>query len=470
MSTLRLWLTWICGTLLVGAWLIFSLPTADSARESSTVFLPGDTTHGHYQIEMKCSACHEPGGEVREQSCMECHAKDLKLARDTHPASKFSDPQKAELLLKVDATKCITCHKEHVPAQTNKHGVTLPLDYCVSCHDDVADDRPSHSGMSFMTCTNTGCHNYHDNSALYENFLMKHAEQPDVLDNPHTPLTQAMREPKTDAFDISRALGLNDLDAPPDHDDDARINRQWHQSTHALAGVNCSDCHSLPTLEHGRSGEASQNETSLLWSNSVSHEACATCHKPEVSSFLKGLHGMRLASGLPAMSPSDARLPMKQAAGHRSLTCASCHQAHSFDRTEAAVESCLSCHNDQHSVSYKKSHHYQLWLDETSGRSPAGSGVSCATCHMPRVPAEQAGLGSSDDHRVMHNQSWNLAPIEKMARSACMNCHGLEYTLNALADETLSDACYQGDPKASVQSIEMVRQWFKGKRKKSKSN
>ncbi len=467
MSTPRLWLTWICGSVAVCAWLIFSLPTADSARESSKFFLPGDTTHGHYQIEMKCSACHEPGGEVREQSCMDCHAKGLKLARDTHPSSKFSDPQKAALLLKINATKCITCHQEHVPAQTNKHGLTLPLDYCVNCHDDVARDRPSHKGMSFMSCTNTGCHNYHDNTAMYENFLLKHAEQPDILEDPHTPLTQSIEQLR-DHSNTANALELGDMDAPPDHDADRTINREWHESMHALAGVNCSDCHSLPTLEHGGSGQDAPDKPSFLWSNSVSHKACEKCHKPEVDSFLQGLHGMRLASGLPAMSPIEARLPMKQAASHRSLTCASCHQAHKFDRTQAAVDSCLSCHNDRHSGAYKDSRHYQLWIDEVSGKSPAGSGVSCATCHMPRVPADQSGLGSGDHHRVMHNQSWNLAPIEKMARSTCMNCHGLEYTLNALADGRLSENCYQGQPQARVQSIEMVRKWFEV-RKRSKS-
>jgi hypothetical protein len=173
---------------------------------------------------------------------------------------------------------------------------------------------------------------------------------------------------------------------------------------------------------------------------------------------------MRIQAGLTPMSPSLARLPMSQHSLHRSLNCNSCHSGHEFDTRLAAVEACLKCHDDKHSREYVGSKHYQRWLSETLGKAPAGSGVSCATCHMPRVEGESAGF-SNDTVRVVHNQSWNLAPVEKMVRSVCMNCHGLEFSLNALADSNLKDACYEGVPRKQLKTIDMAESWFQSKQR-----
>jgi hypothetical protein len=162
---------------------------------------------------------------------------------------------------------------------------------------------------------------------------------------------------------------------------------------------------------------------------------------------------MRLALDLSPMSPGAARLPMKRQAAHHELSCASCHQAHRFDTRHAAVAACLSCHNDQHSLAYEKSIHAQLWRDETSGKLPPGSGVSCATCHLPReVHGGQV--------RVQHNQNDNLRPNEKMVRSVCVNCHGLEFSLDALADRALIDRCFDGSPSPHIDSARMAKEWF----------
>lgn len=175
---------------------------------------------------------------------------------------------------------------------------------------------------------------------------------------------------------------------------------------------------------------------------------------------------MRTQAGLSPMSPSLARLPMNHDSLHRSLDCNACHPGHEFDTRLAAVEACLKCHDDKHSREYTGSRHYQLWLAEILGKAPAGSGVSCATCHMPRVEGESAGF-SSDAVRVVHNQSWNLAPVEKMVRSVCMDCHGLKFSLNALADPDLKDTCYEGTPKRQLKSVNMAESWFKSRQRKS---
>ncbi|MCW0220245.1 MAG: hypothetical protein OJI67_18105, partial [Prosthecobacter sp.] len=94
----------------------------------AVVFLPGPTTHGHYQIEMKCASCHEPWGGVREQSCIDCHSNALKAADDSHPMAKFSDPRNADRLLTLAADQWVTCHIDPKPENTLAMGVTQPQD------------------------------------------------------------------------------------------------------------------------------------------------------------------------------------------------------------------------------------------------------------------------------------------------------------------------------------------------------
>jgi hypothetical protein len=127
----------------------------------------------------------------------------------------------------------------------------------------------------------------------------------------------------------------------------------------------------------------------------------------------------------------------------KELGCTSCHAAHRFDTKPAAAEACLRCHTDRHSVAWKDSPHAKLLSEEQAGRLPPGSGVSCATCHMPRIEHRQ------DDVRrilVQHNQNDTLRPSEKMARTTCMQCHGLPFTLAALADRKLVDNNFRGPP------------------------
>jgi hypothetical protein len=164
---------------------------------------------------------------------------------------------------------------------------------------------------------------------------------------------------------------------------------------------------------------------------------------------------MRLASGLPPMTPAEARLPMRDEAAHLHLDCTSCHGAHRFDVARAAVEACLDCHADRHSLAYADSPHAKLWRREIAGEAPAGSGVSCATCHMPRIDFDVSEWMS----RVMvdHNQSAALSPNSKMIRPACLHCHGLELALDALADSALIERNFAGRPSVKTRSMELAR-------------
>ncbi|EAQ81120.1 ammonia-forming cytochrome c nitrite reductase subunit c552 [Blastopirellula marina] len=427
-------------TLAVSAPLVYSLFVVEPSVAKS-VFLPGETTHGHYQIELKCSACHDAGAGVNNNSCRDCHTALQEY--DTHPAKKFRDPTNAHRLEKIEARECVTCHREHDPHETTAMGVTIPTNYCVYCHDEIAQSRPSHANFEFNTCTTSGCHNYHDNSALYEDFLFKHDGASDILADPHVPLLSP---------EIDPAKRVVKPDAPAGTKYDATLETDWRETAHAAAGVNCAGCHAQPVEKGG----------TAKWREQLTTHDCETCHQSEHAGFLQGMHGMRIAAGLSPMTPEQARLPMKAAAAHRELSCTSCHDDHRFDTQHAAVNACLNCHDDEHSQAYQASSHFELWKAEVAGTAPAGSGVSCATCHLPRVEEGRRVT-------VQHNQNANLQPNEAMVRSVCLNCHGLQFSLDSLADTQLLENCFQAKPTVHVESLEMAKAWFEAKEREKQA-
>jgi len=176
MKKKALWGAWILMTMVLGAYFGKQLFSSDNKE----VFLIGEATYGHYQIEMACETCHSSafgGIEVIQDACTQCHADELEVAHDSHPKSKFTDPRNADRVEILDARYCVTCHTEHQKEQTHAMGVTLPDDYCYHCHQDIETDRPSHQNLAFDSCASAGCHNYHDNRALYEDFLIEHAKK-----------------------------------------------------------------------------------------------------------------------------------------------------------------------------------------------------------------------------------------------------------------------------------------------------
>lgn len=393
--------------------------------ETRSLYLPGPTTVGHYQIELACTACHSEvftDRDALQKACVRCHGAELKRVNDSHPEAKFTDPRNASRIEELDARYCIACHREHRPEVTSAMGLSLPEDYCFRCHQDVAEERASHRGLGFDTCQDGGCHNFHDNEALYEDFLVKHYGEPALLPDPKNPaLTPGKVAP----------LAAHDADAPETLALDRAETQAWVDSGHARAGTNCSGCHAA------KDGS---------WQVSVPSERCGECHALEREGFLAGRHGMREAAGLAPMRVGDARQPMHAAAKDETVGCTSCHGAHAFDTRKAAVDACLGCHADQHSLNYRESKHYALFQAGESGKG----GASCATCHLPRV--ERAG-----ETRVLHNQNDTLRPNEKMVRAVCMNCHGLGFSLDALADPALIANNFVGVPQVKVESLEWAQ-------------
>jgi hypothetical protein len=451
-----LWIYWMVISLAVAGYFIYRLYSEDK-----TVYSPGAMTHGHYQIEMACASCHTDsfgGKEVLQDACINCHGAELKAVDDSHPKSKFTDPRNASRVKQLDARVCITCHTEHQQELAGDMGLTIPEDYCFKCHQDVADDRPSHKGMDFKSCATAGCHNYHDNTALYEDFLEKHIDEP-----VHFKAALVKQASLVDDLTVLNSYPIEtypvkqltqyDMDAPLRVKKDPLVTEDWSMTAHASAGVNCSACH-----EQKRPGDE------ISWVDKPNHESCQSCHSTEVDGFLSGKHGMRLKEGLSPMKPAMAMQPMRAQAHDKELSCTSCHSAHKFDTKHAAVEACLNCHDDQHSRSYKESPHFASWHKEITGQAKANSGVSCATCHMPRQ------LTKVDGHKLVlaeHNQNMNLRPNEKMLRSVCMECHGLGFSIDALADKKLIDNNFNGMPSVHIESIDLVKRRLE-KRKRPK--
>ena len=447
-----LWVLWISLTVPLGLYALVAIVYGGNRA----FLLIGRTTSGHHQIELACDACHASvfgGAEVLQEACVTCHGAELKAANDTHPQSKFTDPRNADRTELLDARYCVTCHQEHRPGVTQAMGVTLPKDYCFICHRDIADERPSHKGLAFTTCASAGCHRFHDNRALYQDFLVKHTGEPAQLETQVVALVDWLKQ-KEGVITVATPLSARDADAPAEQRGDPKIVGDWAGDRHARAGVNCSGCHTAK-VEPAR------------WIPAPGLAECRSCHAGEATTFTEGKHGMRrreglLATrdgpfglfkqaGLPAMTPGEAWLPMKADAGHTELTCNTCHSAHKYDRAAARVEACAGCHDDPHTRAYFVSSHYDLLKQETAGRRPPGSGVSCATCHMPATMTR--GEDGAKAIFVTHNQNDNLRPNEKMVRSVCGQCHGLQFTLDALADPLLVANNFKGLPSVHVESI-----------------
>lgn len=447
------WLLWLLLTVVLCGYLYYAVSSVAVGDKSlGSIFLPGKGTDGHHQIEMACTSCHTKpfgGSETLQDACVQCHADELKQVGDSHPRSKFTDPRNAETLEKIDARLCITCHTEHRPEMTNQMGVTLPDNLCIHCHADIGQERPSHQNMKFNTCANSGCHNYHDNKALYGSFLLKNKDKPRNLKRQRLDerdLLTFFEESENyplQAYPLKKLLDFQ-ADAPPQILSLSIAHSDVFTNKHTDAGVNCSACHQARD-EKGKMAS---------WVNKPTQEVCLACHQAETNGFLSGKHGMRLAVGLPALSPVMSRLPMKPSSHDKTLSCMSCHGAHQFNTKQAAVDSCLECHDDEHSKNYWDSSHAQLWKKEQSGTLPRGAGVSCASCHMPRVWHEN----EEELERILveHNQNNTLRPNDKMLRPVCLQCHGLGFSLDALADSALIKSNFNGPPVEHVESIDMV--------------
>lgn len=215
------------------------------------------------------------------------------------------------------------------------------------------------------------------------------------------------------------------------------INKNWQQSAHALADVNCSSCH--------------QSKSTKAVIHRPTQESCRSCHEVAVETFLLGKHGIRLLEGQTALTPALAHLPMQAAAHNKQMNCNACHDVHSVKTLPASVDSCLTCHKDTHSLNYKNSKHAQLLRDEEALPRPSTVSTTCATCHLPRQTTESGTVV------VNHNNTFTLLPRDRMVKEVCMNCHGMEFAFNSIFDDDLVESNFARPPTLSIDTLKMMR-------------
>ncbi len=469
-------------SLLWGLWALLTVLTASGVFAAlyiggdRTVLLPGQTAGAHHQMEIACETCHtaapfESQAKIRKKinkTCVTCHKDELKAGDDSHPKKKFTNPRMASYWEDVDGRFCTTCHAEHLPEESQPMMLTLQADFCIACHSegeqDIRKDRESHADLTFDTCASAGCHNYHDNRALYEDFLVKHDSAEWLTDSP---VVVAAALPTADRASDAQAIEayLASIVVPMEADE---INRDWARSAHAAADVSCQGCHAAEESP---------------WNDHPGQGVCADCHRTAAKTFSLGRHGMRghskiskprdaekrlkklgwsdapevLISAIETyladptvpdtVTTDEARVTLSEEAHGQGMTCNSCHLPHREEPQHSAVSACLTCHSDEHSQAYENSPHFSVWQAEKAGGAPAGSGVTCATCHMPQT--EKNGFAVTS-----HNQNDNLRPNEKMIRSVCLSCHGLGFAIDALADPALIANNFSGQPIRHIDSID----------------
>ena len=225
------------------------------------------------------------------------------------------------------------------------------------------------------------------------------------------------------------------------------IERQWQTSAHALAEVNCSSCH--------------QNQETNEFVAKPTEESCKSCHENSVDTFLLGKHGVRTLEGLSPLTPAMAHLPMKDSSLDKQMNCNTCHNVHTVDTYQAAVDSCLTCHADNHSLNYKNSPHAEIFREIGTLPRPNNDSVTCATCHLPREV-------SGDEVLVNHNNTYTLLPRDRMVKEVCMNCHGVEHAYNSIFDDELVEANFARPPTQKMQTFQLVRDLEK--KRSSKGN
>jgi formate-dependent nitrite reductase cytochrome c552 subunit len=221
----------------------------------------------------------------------------------------------------------------------------------------------------------------------------------------------------------------------------------WRASAHASEKVGCMAC-------HGKKDDGA-------FVQSPGTQGCTSCHQSESETFGAGKHGIRTALGLSPLEPKMARAKMAPHA-NGTMTCGTCHDPHGLDTQRAAVDACLSCHADDHSVAYRSSPHARTFATAANEGRPAATAVTCATCHLPRTTIQDNGKPRV---AVNHDNAFTMRPKERMAKAVCSSCHGLAFSLNSLHDDALVRSNFARRPEAEIQTISMIRTLEQEKKK-----
>ncbi len=226
------------------------------------------------------------------------------------------------------------------------------------------------------------------------------------------------------------------------------LTKEWNDSQHGQAGVNCLDCHGTAKEDK----DAFEHEGSMI-SVIVTPKDCSKCHKTEfeemdgshhakggqilasldnlmgeviggpeaVTAGCKQCHGAKVEIGAdgkptPGTWPNTGigRINPDGSMG----SCTACHGRHRFSRAQARTpDTCGKCHvgpdhpqievynESKHGIIYRaKMNEMNLNSDKWVAGIDYSAAPTCATCHM------SAGGKERKTHNVGERISWTLRP------------------------------------------------------------
>ena len=214
---------------------------------------------------------------------------------------------------------------------------------------------------------------------------------------------------------------------------------RWRVSTHANAGVSCTDCHTghynaPPGTKPTELAQLDPNdgEIQLVRLPDVREEGL-----PEPTGEAKSTEPAELdmtsilanSRNMGAITPQicyrcHANMARQQEVAHPhqicgavGFDCATCHDPHGKVRPETRTDLCLKCHdNSSPTMAWHSSSH-------------ARYGVACADCHNPHP---NSYVQSVVDIQHTHIDRKNRSPMSVDEPQACYKCHADMYAKNAM--------------------------------------
>lgn len=342
-----------------------------AAKKICDMMKPGHPHQVDGPNKLKCTSCHDPHGvltrAMRTDRCIECHKtpKTMPWCASSHAKAGMA---------------CVECHNPHSDAPALG---AANAQVCNRCHTEKAElEKPGHphqvNGSHGFKCVT--CHNPHDN-----------------LSNKNR-LDQCMschNTPKT---------------------------MPWCASTHAKAGVLCTDCHD----PHGTYPALGAAEPKV----------CYQCHKEKAELE-------RVAHPHQILGPN----------GHR---CVTCHNPHDNVRRETRVNVCLTCHKGHPTMAWKSSTH-------------ALQNVACVDCHNPHPCTDVPQIVDITHTQVNRPKRMPMSVEEprvcfrchqkifaqfslpfhhplkegKMVCSECHDAHGQQHGEKLLKEPTVNLVCFR---------------------------
>ena len=300
------------------------------------------------------------------ETCLACHsAQDVKGAGGKSivvDGAKFAASVHGSLNL-----KCSDCHSD-VSADKIPHAEKLKPVNCATCHEQPVKEYSAtvhgkaRKGGNTVAATCTDCHGTHD--------ILRSKD-------PASRTSHAIIEAT-----CSRCHG-DDATVAKGKLPGGNVGSKFHDSIHgkALKGAaqgsapTCTNCHGAHSILAKGEPDSKTNRAKVP-------DTCGTCHKPERTSYMSGMHGKLRQDGVLA-APG----------------CTDCHSAHAIQQHEApkfqteVIKECGTCHSEYLST-YRDTFHGQV---TALGYARMATCASCHGAHDVLPAANPASMVSAQN-------------------------------------------------------------------------